>query len=354
MRARTSLLTVSLSGGVDGVDLGSFAEGTLLWIVSLVFLSAGVARLLFFISKVIMSSRGKQRAWGYALSTFGRFLLPFHKALPGKPLYAVLRYVFHVCLFVVPIWLSGHISLWEMSRFEWSWASLPSAWADWMTLSLLFIAAYFIIRRVASPRVRPDSSPRDFLSIICAGLPFLTGYFLAHGTFESIPFPAENMRLIHVLSGEAMILMAVFLFCRTRLNPRTCTGCASCELSCPAGALQTKDLGTLRVFSYSHYQCICCGACVSTCPESAAELRHEVSMKRFFQIIPKQEIQSVEMKACQKCGALFIPEPLFDKIRRAFKDEYLLFCPNCRKTNIGDFYLKLAPWEKKPVLPAGP
>jgi NAD-dependent dihydropyrimidine dehydrogenase PreA subunit len=337
----------SLGGGVDDMDFDSFVEGPLLWIVSLVFLLAVASRLVFFISKIIVSSRGKERGWVYALSIFGRFLLPFHKAVPKKPLYAVLRYIFHVCLFVVPVWLSGHISLWEMSRFEWSWTSLPSAWADWMTLVLLFVAAYFIIRRIASSRVRPDSSPRDFLLIIFAGLPFLSGYFLAHGTLEAIPFFAGNMRLIHVLSAEAMILMAVFLFCRTRLNPRTCTGCASCELSCPTGTLETKDLGTLRIFNYSHYQCICCGACVNTCPENAADLRHEVSLKRFFQIIPKREIRSVEMKACQKCRALFVPEPLFDKIDRTFKNDYLLLCPNCRKSNVVDLYRRMTPWIKK-------
>jgi ferredoxin len=334
------------AGGEEDMDLDSFVEGPLLWIISLVFVFAVAARSVFFVSQIFMSSRGKQRGLAYVLSIFGRFFLPFHKAVPKKPFYAVLRYIFHMCLFVVPIWLSGHISLWEMSRFEWSWASLPSAWADWMTLTLLFIAAYFIIRRLASSRVRPGSSPRDFLLIIFAGLPFLTGYFLAHATFEAIPFLAENMRLIHVLSAEAMILTAAFLFCRTRLNPRTCTGCASCELSCPTGTLETKDLGTLRIFNYSHYQCISCGACVNTCPEDAAELRHEVSSKRFFQIMAKQEIRAVEMKACQKCGTLFVPEPLFDKIGRAFKDGYLLFCPNCRKTNVGDIYHRLSPWAK--------
>jgi len=325
------------------MDLDAFAEGTLFWIVSLVFLVALSARLVFFILKIIMSSRGKESRWAYALPIYGRFFLPFHKGVPKKPLYAALRYVFHTCLLAVPIWLSGHVSLWEMSRFEWSWRSLPSPWADGMTLVLLFIAAYFTVRRLVSSRLRPESSPWDFVVIIVAGLPFLTGYFLTHGTLEPIPFLADNMRLIHVLSGQAMILMAAFLFCRTRLNPKTCTGCASCELSCPTGTLESRDQGALRIFSYSHYQCICCGACVHTCPEDAAQLRHEVSLRQFFQVIPKQEIRSVDMKACRKCGALFVPEPLFDKIGRDFKDDYLFLCPNCRITNVGEVYRKVAP-----------
>jgi hypothetical protein len=35
-----------------------------------------------------------------------------------------LVYIFHICLIVVPILLAGHVSLWEESRFPWSWASL--------------------------------------------------------------------------------------------------------------------------------------------------------------------------------------------------------------------------------------
>jgi len=55
----------------------------------------------------------------------------------------------------------------------------------------------------------------------------------------------------------------------------------------------------------------------------------------------------VEMKPCRNCGALFVPEPLFDKINRTFKDDYLNLCPNCRKTNVADLYRRMAPWVKK-------
>jgi ferredoxin len=187
----------------------------------------------------------------------------------------------------------------------------------------------FIImnRRAVSSRVRPDTSRKDFLVIISAGLPFLTGYFLTHGTLEAIPFFAENMTLIHVLSAEAMILIAFFLFCITRLDHRTQTGCASWVPRCATGTLETKDLGTpLKISSYSPYQCISCGACVSMCPESAADLRHGVRLEGIFQIIPNQEIRS---------------------------DEDLLFCPNCGKTIVGDLYRKLTQSAKKPVLSAG-
>jgi formate hydrogenlyase subunit 6/NADH:ubiquinone oxidoreductase subunit I len=336
------------------MDFDSFVEGPLLWIVFIVFLAAVIARSLFFVMRILLTSRVRKGNQEHPFAIFGRVFLPFHKAIAKKPIYAGLRYVFHFCLFVVPIWLAGHISLWEESRFEWSWTSLPGALADWMTLIFLGIAAYFVLRHFGSARLRSDASAGDFALILFAVLPFLTGYFLTHGSMEGIPFLQENMRLIHVLSAQAMIVMAAFLFYRSRLNPNRCTGCASCELSCPTGTLESKDEGRFRIFSYSHYQCICCGSCVNTCPEDAAELRHEISLRRFFQVLPKQQIRTVEMQVCQNCGANFVPEPLMKKIAKTFGDEYLLFCPNCRKASVAAQYLKLSPWAKKAGLPGMP
>jgi hypothetical protein len=86
---------------------------------------------------------------------------------------------------------------------------------------------------------------------------------------------------------------------------------------------------------------------VNTCPEDAAQLRHEMSLVRFFQVMPKEVIRKAELKACKGCGALFVPEPLAAKIGRTFTQEYLDFCPQCRKTNLADFYLRLSPWHRR-------
>lgn len=326
------------------MDFESFVEGPLLWIVFLLLIACILARLGFFSFKVIRDTNAKEPGRSSRPLIFSRFFLPFHKTVAKKPGFAVLRYAFHFCLFVVPIWLGGHVALWAESRFEWDWASLPDSWADRMTLLVMGMALFFIIRRTASPTLKASTSWADYVIILVAALPFFTGYFLTHGTLDSVPFLGNQMRLLHVLSGQAMMIMAAFLFCTTRLNPSKCTGCASCELSCPTGTIETKDSGTSRVFTYSHYQCICCGACVNTCPEEAAELRHEISARKLLQVIPKQEIRSVELKACQKCGALFVPEPLFDKIQRTFTEDYLLSCPNCRKTGFLDLHKRFSPW----------
>jgi phosphatidylserine synthase len=87
------------------MDISSFAEGPLLWIVFLLFLVSVTSRLVFFGIKVLTGPKADQTVWGFAMPIFGRFFLPFHKAVAKKPLYAVIRYVFHLSLFIVPIWL---------------------------------------------------------------------------------------------------------------------------------------------------------------------------------------------------------------------------------------------------------
>jgi ferredoxin len=329
------------------MDFDSFVEGPLLKMVFLIFCLGIFARLACFVFSIIQSRKTIAGRGGQIFTIFLRFLVPFHRAVPKKPLYALLRYLFHIGLFVIPIWLAGHISLWEESSLEWSWASLPEGVADGMTIVMMVLALFFLLRRMFHSEARQSSSPLDYLVICLAGLPFFTGYFLTHGTLESVPFFGEKMWVIHILSGEAMVLMAVSLFCRTKLNPSRCTGCASCELACPTGTLEYQDKGILRIFHYGHYACICCASCVNTCPENAAELRHEISLKKIFQLFVKTEIRTVEMEACRRCGALFVPEPLLEKIEKSFAYDYLNFCSDCRKVNRGDYLKQLSPWHHK-------
>jgi len=329
------------------MDFTAIIEGPLLKI-SFIFLFVGViTRLAFFIFSIIKSGKDKENRGTYFFKIFGRFLAPFHMAVFKRPIYSSLRYIFHICLFVVPIWFASHISLWEESSLQWSWTSIPDGWADWMTLLLLALALFFIIRHFATKELRSRSSIKDYIIILLAAFPFLTGYCSTHGTLNSIPFFADNIYTIHIFSGEIMIIAVVFLFCRTRMNELSCTGCASCVLTCPTGTLESRDVKNSRLFSYSHYQCICCASCVNTCPEDAAELRHELSLKRLYNLFTKQEIRSVELEPCKRCGVLFVPEPLMEKIHKKFTEEYLGFCPDCRKRNTGEYLKKISPYHQK-------
>lgn len=330
------------------MDFESFIiEGPLLWIVFSIFIIGILFRFSFFIFSILKNKKYKKLNWKFILTVIGRLFFPLHKVIIKKPIYTILRYIFHICLFIVPIGLYGHVVMWESSSLELSWPSLPDAWADWMAIIFLVLAIVFLIRRIIIPEVHRKSSTFDYIFIIICIIPFLSGYFLAHGTLDFVPFFADNMFTIHVLSGCVMIIMAVFLFLRSRLDKKKCIGCAACELLCPTGALESFEKEKHRNFTYSHYQCISCGSCIYSCSENAAELRHEIGLVKFFQILKKQEVRSIELKICKKCGALFAPVPQIDKIYKAILEDYIFCCPKCRKTNYADTLRRISPWTKK-------
>ena len=194
------------------MDFFLFVEGPLLWIAFLTFFIGSILRAALFLS--VSRKRDKiiyqYFSWKYVLATFSRWLLPLNKDVAKNPVFTILGYIFHICLIVVPIWFSGHISLWEESRFEWSWTSIPDGLADWMTLIFLAIALFFLLRRIISADIRLLSTFSDYLLIVVVALPFITGYFLTHGTADNIGFLGENIQLIHMLSGELMLILIPF------------------------------------------------------------------------------------------------------------------------------------------------
>jgi len=191
------------------MDFYSFVEGPLLWIAFLTFIIGTILRIVFFVTKVRKMDKPMVQyfSWKYVLATLGRWILPINKDVAKNPVFMPLVYIFHVCLIVVPIFLASHVSLWEESRFEWSWPALPDAWADWMTLILMAISIFFFLRRLISADIRLLSTFSDYLLIIVTALPFVTGYFLAHGTLDSVAFLGDNLSLIHMLSGELMLIL---------------------------------------------------------------------------------------------------------------------------------------------------
>jgi ferredoxin len=316
-----------------------FTETTLLYIVAVFFIAGVFYRSLIFVYHIYRQREHSRYNLWYRFLTLGGVFIPFHRAVLKRPVYAFIRYAFHACLIIVPIWFSGHIYLWEESRFEWYWIPLPDVWADRMTLFVLAACVYFFVRRIVF-RDRLQTGTMDFILLLITAMPFLTGYFLTHGTLTRIPFFENNLWYMHVISGEIMLVMIIILFCRTRLREADCVGCAACVENCPTETLEYNDKDALRYFGYSHYQCICCGSCVSVCPEQAAELRHEMRPANLFQISSKAEIRRVELEACEQCGIRFAPTPQISGLDMRLNKNHveldtLDLCPRCKKLNSG-------------------
>lgn len=296
-------------------------------------------RIFWFIVVIFRKRKFTRHGNWHRLVTLIGIIAPFHRAILKKPVYTSLRYLFHSSLFIVPIWFSGHIYIWEESRFEWYWTPLPDAWADLMTLAVLGACAYFLVRRILSAK-RLKTGISDIALIVITALPFLSGYLLTHGKLSHISFFDNYLWYLHVFSGEIMLLMIVLLFCRTRLDKERCVGCGACVENCPTETLEFSDCGRDRLFRYAHFQCICCGNCVKVCPEQAAELHHELDPLNLIKTISKAEIRTVELKACAQCGIRFAPIPQYDKLHRQLHQDEIEFetldlCLRCKKLRAG-------------------
>jgi ferredoxin/nitrate reductase gamma subunit len=313
------------------MDFGSFVEGPMLWMVFLIFISGIIVRMAFFIYATARNGIQRNERSEPVMVSMGRSLFPFHKAVSKRPVYATLRYIFHACLIIVPIWFSGHILLWEESRFGWSWSALPDAWADGMTLLLLAFAAFFLIRRFFRKEIRKTSAKSEWFIIPVVVLPLVSGFVLTHVDFEADTFAANNLGTIHVLTAEAMLLMIVFLFCRARIEEQKCVGCSACEINCPTAALDAEEKADQRIFTYLPYQCISCGECIRTCPEDAVELRHRIDPKGFFQLFSRRIVRSVDLKKCDQCGTPYAPAPQVEKIGDLIRDDHVNLCERCKE-----------------------
>ena len=312
----------------------SFIEGPFLQCVFLFFLFGISAHLLLFVHGVVKDALYPRTHWRRVLVTLGRSFFPFHSGLRKKPVYVSLRYVYHICLFLVPLCLWGHVVLWEESRFELSWSTLPDAWADRLTIIVIFLSFYFFFRRMVLAKLRREARLGDFALPLIVVLPFLSGYFLAHGTLDHLAFFKKNLWTLHVTAGEVALFTAVFLTVRNRIQPAKCTGCAACSISCPTEALFYTDRDNRRFFTSDDSRCIHCGACVRDCPEYAVEIGHQISLGVFFGPSFSQNIRHFDLEECIRCGVFFAPRLQCNKVAETTDELSLSLCPRCKRNEL--------------------
>ena len=120
------------------------------------------------------------------------------------PLVTIVTSVFHVFLIVVPIFLLGHNILLDQSWGLSLW-SLPESITDVLTLVVFICVAFFLARRLFLARVRTITTLYDYVILLIAVAPFLTGYFAYHQWFNY-----DAVMTLHILTGEVMLITIPF------------------------------------------------------------------------------------------------------------------------------------------------
>ena len=185
----------------------AFIMGPMVWISAFIFLGG---LLIKFIS-IIRSVRQKESyifsylTFKHSFRSIGAWLIPF---LPQStrlhPVYYGISYLFHILLFVIPLFLASHIVLIN-EAFQISWPALNDSVADWLTLLVIVFLIFFALRRQMVPEVKYLTTIKDYLLILMVILPFITGFLAYHQYFAY-----RWMVVAHVLSGELMLIMIPF------------------------------------------------------------------------------------------------------------------------------------------------
>jgi nitrate reductase gamma subunit len=122
----------------------------------------------------------------------------------SSPVMARLSVLFHVALFLIPLLLPAHNILFRQS-FHFSLPSLPEPLLDKLTLGLLAIGAFFLLRRIFFPRVRALTTVRDYLILLLVAAPFVTAYMAYHQWLDY-----RTVLVTHMLVGEVVIAAIPF------------------------------------------------------------------------------------------------------------------------------------------------
>jgi nitrate reductase gamma subunit len=180
-----------------------------MWAAAIIFLAGVVYRTI----QMLLLTRKKERVLCPSRSIREespeerklKLLVSFQNSLIGKhPVMAIVSSVFHLCLFVAPLFAVGH-SLVLYESWGVSFVSLPDGLIDVLTIVFLAGGVFFLVRRMVLPRVQALSTPYDYLLLFITVAPFLTGFFAYHQWFDY-----KTVITLHLLTGEAMLIAIPF------------------------------------------------------------------------------------------------------------------------------------------------
>jgi nitrate reductase gamma subunit len=117
----------------------------------------------------------------------------------AHPVMGLVSLVFHLGVFLIPLLLPAHNILFAR-RFGGSLPTLPGPLMDRLTVGLLAIGAFFLLRRILLPRVRALSTLRDYAILLLVAAPFVTAYMAYHHWLDY-----HTVLVTHMIVGEIVI-----------------------------------------------------------------------------------------------------------------------------------------------------
>jgi len=187
--------------------LYNLARGPFAWAAFALFFAGCLIRTL----KVLSLTRKWEPCWNIPVPmgnhNASKVRLPFRMKLTvfgTNPVTMVVSTIFHILIFVLPIFLLAHNILLK-DAIGISFFSLPQQMADLLAFIFLGCAVFFFFRRIFLKRMRAISSVDDYLILFIAAAPFLTGVLAFYQIYDY-----RTVVILHMLSGELMLITIPF------------------------------------------------------------------------------------------------------------------------------------------------
>ncbi len=188
-------------------ELYMIVSGPMMWATCVVF-SGGVIYQLGRLLRLLLRKERSLLSYmslRYSLRSIAHWIIPFGTLnMRRNPLITLVSFSFHICLLIVPVFLTAHVVLWE-EAWNISWSCLPGPVADGITLVVPAACIFFAWRRLRRPEVRFVSDPADFMFLVLVALPFLSGFYCCRH------WPGyEVVMIVHIVSGQALLVSLPF------------------------------------------------------------------------------------------------------------------------------------------------
>jgi nitrate reductase gamma subunit len=185
--------------------------GPLAWLSFGIFFIGLIIRIVWYIRgldwKLDRVTYGFNISYGVkgALRSIFFWLFPYGThSWRNNPWFTLWVFLMHIGLLLTPIFLLGHNVL-LLERWGFRLWTLPEGAADFLTIVVIVSVIFLTLRRIALPEVRIITTVYDYLLLVIAVAPFITG-FLAHHRV-----PDYNFWLItHILCGEIFLIAIPF------------------------------------------------------------------------------------------------------------------------------------------------
>jgi len=183
-----------------------WARGPLFW-AALTFMVLGLARrVAITVWEMVRAYRragDKNIPSRQVLAATLKWLVPVDR-LSNRPLLSLTTVVFHVSIILVPVFLAGHIALWE-PVLGFGLPALPNALATALTVAAMVAALALVVQRIASPFTRTLSRFQDYALPLVVAVPFASGFLVMHPGVN--PFSYEAALLVHVMSANLVLVL---------------------------------------------------------------------------------------------------------------------------------------------------